>query len=285
MLVAGYETQFNDSIRYWRTRFVVIPTDDSPSIHTGPNGEELNDEEVRLLGIDKLAELFSKARWITPEDRGKAAPPIRFLTTDLDPAASILDDSLTSQLDEIHASGPLRKKSKNTRDIGDMSLAAIAKAMREEDGVPIKEHRWHGRRYANSFTGSDFVSWLVREFRDVSTREQGTEWGAKLQEQGLFEHCRGAHGFLDGCVYLRSYWSLTNSNLQSLLLYIAWRVPGSNGSHDSARRGLVPTLSPRIRRRAEWESHTLSGQCGEGLAGISQNEETINPQSEHGYRH
>ncbi|EPS98964.1 hypothetical protein FOMPIDRAFT_1050964 [Fomitopsis schrenkii] len=198
MLVAGYETQFNESIRYWRTRFVVIPTDDPPSIHTGPNGEELNDEEVRLLGIDKLAELFSKARWIPPEDRGKAAPPIRFLTTDLDPAASILDESLTAQLDEIHASGPLRKKPKSARDIGDMSLAAIAKAMREEDGVPIKEHRWHGRRYANSFTGSDFVSWLVREFRDVSTREQGTEWGAKLQEQGLFEHCRGAHGFLDG---------------------------------------------------------------------------------------
>ncbi|KAH9832871.1 uncharacterized protein C8Q71DRAFT_713521 [Rhodofomes roseus] len=198
MLVAGYESQFNDSIRYWRTRFVVIPTDESPGIHSGPNGEELNDEEVRLLGIDKLAELFSRARWIPPEDRGKPVPPLRFLTTDLDPAASVLDESLTAQLEEIHASGPLRKKPKSAKDISDMSLAVIAKAMREEDGVPIKEHRWHGRKYANSFTGSDFVSWLVREFRDVSNREQGTEWGAKLQEQGLFEHCRGAHGFLDG---------------------------------------------------------------------------------------
>lgn len=211
MLVAGYESQFNDSIRYWRTRFVVIPTDESPSIHTGPNGEELDDEEVRLLGIDKLAELFSRARWISPEDRGKAVPPIRFLTTDLDPAASILDESLTAQLDDIHALGPLRKKPKSAKDIGEMPLAAIAKAMREEDGVPIKEHRWHGRRYANSFTGSDFVSWLVREFRDVSTREQGTEWGAKLQEQGLFDHCRGAHGFLDGWVLsLRSHRSETD---------------------------------------------------------------------------
>ncbi|KZT69866.1 hypothetical protein DAEQUDRAFT_709659 [Daedalea quercina L-15889] len=198
MLVAGYESQFNESIRYWRTRFVVIPTDESPSIHTSPSGEELNDEEVRLLGIDKLAELFSKARWIPPEDRGKAIPPIRFLTTDLDPAASILDESLMTQLDEIHASGPLRKKPKSARDIVDLSIMAIVKAMREEDGVPIKEHKWHGRKYANSFTGSDFVSWLVREFRDVSNREQGTEWGAKLQERGLFEHCRGAHGFLDG---------------------------------------------------------------------------------------
>ena len=56
---------------------------------------------------------------------------------------------------------------KSERDIGDMSLSAIAKAMREDDGVPIKEHRWHGRRYANSFTGTQFVSWLVREFCDI----------------------------------------------------------------------------------------------------------------------
>lgn len=201
MLVAGYESQFNESIRYWRTRFVIIPTDESPSIHTDPNGEQLNDEEVRLLGIDKLAELFSRARWTPPEDRGKVIPPIRFLTTDLDPAASVVDESLTAQLEDIHASGPLRKKPKSARDSSDMTLAVIAKAMREEDGVPIKEHRWHGRKYANSFTGSDLVSWLVREFRDVSTREQATEWGAKLQEQGLFEHCRGAHGFIDGCVH------------------------------------------------------------------------------------
>ena len=79
-----------------------------------------------------------------------------------------------------------------------MSLSAIAKAMREDDGVPIKENKWHGRRYPNSFTGAQFVSWLVREFRDVASRDQATEWGTKLMEQGLFDHCRGTHGFLDG---------------------------------------------------------------------------------------
>ncbi|KZT08675.1 uncharacterized protein LAESUDRAFT_48935 [Laetiporus sulphureus 93-53] len=198
MLVAGYETQFNESIRYWRTRFVVIPTDEPPSTNVGPAGEKLNDEEVRLLGMDKLAELFSKARWCPPEEKGRPTPPVRFITTDMEPVACILDESLIAQLDEIHAKGPLRKKTKSERDIADMSLAAIAKAMREEEGVPIKEHRWHGRKYPNSFLGSDFVSWLVREFRDISSREQGVDVGNKLQERGLFEHCRGAHGFLDG---------------------------------------------------------------------------------------
>ena len=111
-----------------------------------------------------------------------------------------------SQLDDIHAAGPLRRKTKVERVISDMSLANIAKAMREEDGVPMKDRRWHGRLYPNAFTGADFVSWLVREFYDVPTREQGTEWGAKLQDQGLFEHSRGAHGFLEHIRYGVIVW-------------------------------------------------------------------------------
>lgn len=201
MLVAGYESQFSESLRYWRTRFLVIPSDEVPvsSVNSiGPAGERLDDEEVRLLGMDKLADLFSRVRWVSPEEKGKSLPPVRFIPTDLDPVASVLDDSVVAKLDEIHASGPLRKKMKSEREISDMSLPSIARAMREEDGVPIKDHRWHGITYPNSFTGADFVSWLVREFRDISSRDQAVERGAKLQEQGLFEHCRGAHGFLDG---------------------------------------------------------------------------------------
>lgn len=200
MLASGYENQFSESLRYWRTRFVVIPTDEPPLTSVGPLGEKLNDEEIRLLGMDKLAELFSKVRWLPPDEKGKQYPPVRFLPTDLGPTQCIQDETLISQLDEIHAAGPLRKKAKSERDIADMSLQNIAKAMREDDGVPMKDRRWHGKTYPSCFTGTDFVSWLVREFRDVPTREQATEWGAKLQDQGLFEHCRGTHGFLDGCV-------------------------------------------------------------------------------------
>ncbi|KAJ7706855.1 hypothetical protein B0H17DRAFT_1001281 [Mycena rosella] len=202
MLVAGYEHQFNESLRYWRTRFVVIPTAEPPSSNIGPSGEKLNDEETRILGIEKLAEQFTKLRWRSPDEKCPP-PPVRFLWTTLNPAVSVLDETLVEQLDQIHAAGPLRKKMKSEREIGDMSLAAIAKAMREEDGVPIKHNQWHRSQYPNSFTGFDFVSWLVREFRDVSSRAQGTEWGIKLEEQGLFEHCRGHHAFLDGHYFYR----------------------------------------------------------------------------------
>lgn len=199
MLVAGYENQFSESLRYWRTRFVVIPADDSPHMSVGPAGEKLNEEEIRLLGIDKLAECFSKARWHAKDDPNPP-PPVRLIPTDLGPAQCVQDDSIIAHLDEIHATGPLKKKVKSERDISEMSLSAIAKAMREDDGVPIKENSWHGRRYSNSFTGTQFVYWLVREFRDISNREQATDWGSKLMEQGLFDHCRGTHGFLDGYV-------------------------------------------------------------------------------------
>ncbi|GLB34559.1 putative vacuolar membrane-associated protein Iml1 [Lyophyllum shimeji] len=204
MLVAGYEHNFNESLRYWRTRFIVIPTAEPPVPATGPNGETLDEEETRILGIEKLAEQFTKLRWQPVEEKAlHPAPPVRLLHTTLGPALSVRDAALMDQLDQVHAAGPLRKKIKSERDIADMSLAAIAKAMREEDGVPIKDNHWHRSIYPNTFTGYDMVSWLVREFRDVSSRAQATEWGVKLQEQGLFEHCRGTHNFLDGHYFYR----------------------------------------------------------------------------------
>ena len=198
MLVAGYEHQFNESLRYWRTRFVVIPTAEPPSL--SPSEEKLNEEEARILGMEKLAEHFNKVRWKSSgtEDEKTTSPPLRFLITTLNPAYCILDDTLMEQLDQIHATGPLRKNVKSEREVAEMPLLALAKAMREEGGVPIKHNQWHSTRYPDSFTGFEFVSWLVREFRDVSTRAQGAEWGVKLQEQGLIEHCRGYHNFLDG---------------------------------------------------------------------------------------
>jgi hypothetical protein len=201
MLVAGYEHQFSESLRYWRTRFVVLPADVPPASAVMPQGERLDDEEIRLLGMDKLAEMFAAARWRGGVAPGERERSVRFLPTDLDPTAMVLDDDLMAQLGQLHAAGPLQRKIQD-RYIGELSLASVAKAMREDGGVAVKEHRWHGRRYMNAFAGWDFVSWLCREFTDVPTREEGAKWGVKLQEAGLFEHCRGLHGFLDGYVFL-----------------------------------------------------------------------------------
>lgn len=200
MLIAGYERQFSDSLRYWRTRFIMIPTLDAPQPAIGPSGEKLNDEETRLLGSDKLAQIFSGLVWIpqAERDKGVAYPPVRFIPTYLSPTACVVDEHLVAQLEEVQAAGPFGKKIKSERVLAEMSLSALAKLMREDGELAIKDHRWRSKFYPDSFTGYEFVNWLVREFRDISSREQGAEWGQKLMDAGLFEHCRHRHGFIDG---------------------------------------------------------------------------------------
>lgn len=198
MLIAGYERDFDDSLRYWRSRFLVIPSDHPPMSSQISSSEPLADEEYRLLGADRLAELFGKARWFPATQRADAYPAPRFLPTSLDPPASVLDDALMASLADIISSGPLGKSSSSDRDLEDMSLLGIAKAMRQEGGLPFKQHQWHREAFNDCFTGYEFVSWLVREFRDVPTREQGVEWGLKLQAAGLLDHVKGEHRFMDG---------------------------------------------------------------------------------------
>jgi hypothetical protein len=59
MLVAGYERDFNEFLRYWHTRFVVVPTKEPPALNAKPGGERLDDEQIRLFGMEKPAEHFT----------------------------------------------------------------------------------------------------------------------------------------------------------------------------------------------------------------------------------
>jgi len=199
MLAFGYEQILTDSLRYWRTRFLVIPSDKRPEPRTATRGGKLlSEEEIRLLGMAELAARFTAARWLRQDDNAESHAPVKFIMTTLDPAASVSDDQLMAKLEETHHSGSLRKKPNSNRVLAEMSLEAIAVAMRMPDGMAIRDNRWHNAYYPDSFTGEEFVSWLLREFRDVSTREQGAEQGSKFEAQGLMRHCRGNYGFIDG---------------------------------------------------------------------------------------
>jgi len=199
MLAFGYEQILTDSLRYWRTRFLVIPSDKRPEPRSATRGGKLlNEEETRLCGMVELAARFTAARWLRQDENPDSHAPVKFVMTTLDPVASVLDDQLMAKLDEVHHAGSLRKKPNSNRVLADMTLDAIAVAMRMPDGVAIRDNRWYNAYYPDSFTGEEFVSWLLREFRDISTREQGAEQGSKLEAQGLMRHCRGHHGFIDG---------------------------------------------------------------------------------------
>ena len=199
MLACGYEQNLTDTLRYWRTRFLVIPSDKRPEPRPATRGgKPLSEEEIRLLGMAELAARFTAARWLRQDENTDSHAPVKFVMTTLSPAACVSDDQLMKKLEETHHSGPLKKKPNSNRVLAGMSLGAIAAAMRMPDGVAIRDNRWHNTYYPDSFTGEEFVSWLLREFRDVSTREQGAEQGTRLEAQGLMSHCRGNYGFIDG---------------------------------------------------------------------------------------
>ncbi|EJU01540.1 hypothetical protein DACRYDRAFT_80132 [Dacryopinax primogenitus] len=205
MLLAGAPSPPADRMRYWRTRFVVIPSQDElqPRFEPGPTGAQLSNEEVRIQGMEHFAELFGRLRWRPDDVHNDPNTSVPLLITYLDPLACLLDEPLMEALAEAHMPASDRKR-KSEKSIEGSSLQSIARAMRDpEGGLVIEDHKWHNNLHKDSFSGSDFVSFLFREYRDVSTREDAADWGNKLMDQGLIEHCRAYHMFLDGHYYYR----------------------------------------------------------------------------------
>jgi len=226
-LIAGYaEEELVEGLRYWRTRFVLVPAEGKPPPMRAPSGENLDDEEIRLMGTDRLAELFARARWHRPapgsSERGhhhhhrtSPHPVFRFVPTSLDPAASMGDEGFLKQIAsalaedaeadaqrERNAAGNSGSGSSTSRQklLSDQTLEQIAKDMRsEQNGIEIINDRsWHKILYADTFTGGDLVAWLCRNFADVRNRDEAVDWGIRFQREGLFEHVHKSHGFLDG---------------------------------------------------------------------------------------
>ncbi|KZO99195.1 hypothetical protein CALVIDRAFT_495430 [Calocera viscosa TUFC12733] len=206
MLLAGAPSPPADRMRYWRTRFVVIPSEDEPLPHyePGASGARLSDEEIRIKGMEHLAELFGRLRWRPDDARTDLGNSVPLLITYLDPLACLLDEPLMESLAEAHMPRASDRKRKAEKALEGASLSSIARAMRDpEVGLVIEDHKWHSNVHKDSFSGSDLVTFLLREYRDVSTREEATKWGNKLMEDGLIEHCRSYHVFLDGHYYYR----------------------------------------------------------------------------------
>ncbi|CAG7852569.1 Vacuolar membrane-associated protein IML1 [Serendipita indica DSM 11827] len=264
MLAFGYEQQFSESLRYWRTRFIVIPTEEKPQQRGAPRGAKpLSDEELRLVGMEKLADHFTRARWLKSGETLDSYPPVKFLPTTLDPVPSVLDDGLMAKLEELHEAGALRKRANNSRTLEATDLMALANMMRQPGGLPIRDNRWHTAFYPDSFTGEELVSWFLREFNDVSTREQGTEWGVKLEQMKFLKHCRDYHGFIDGHYYYKLLPPFQNAGAMRPALPYKFTtrilrnaeerstsVPGggSSGSPVAARRDDSPRSAPSKRR-------------------------------------
>ncbi|CAO1632925.1 unnamed protein product [Sympodiomycopsis kandeliae] len=216
-LVAGHadEDRFTDGLRYWRTRFVIVPSEGRPPPMLAPTGEPLDDEEIRLIGMDRLADAFARARWkgrsASSNQRTPGASLLRFIPTSLDPSMSMWDKEFMRRMEaaivedeQVQEADEAQRRASRKKNIRDSSLDVIAVAMSSDKyGLRVEDRVWNRLFYPASFSGTDLTSWLVSEFTDIKTRDEAIEWGSKLMKQGMFEHVHAVHGFLDGHYFYR----------------------------------------------------------------------------------
>lgn len=200
-LISGAEDQLTEALRYWRTRFILIPSDKHSASVQGSFGESFNEQEIYITGATRLLELISRYRWKGSSDNTNTAP-LKLLPTWLAPSACVTDALLMQELDNLHKTDV--NKPERQAEITQCTATNIATAMRDSaNGLPIDDRWWHKTLYSDSFQGDKFVTWLLNFYSDIKTREAAVEWGRKLLDQGLIEHCTGRHGFLDGYYFYR----------------------------------------------------------------------------------
>ena len=259
-LIAGYvDEKFVESLRYWRTRFVLVPSEGAPPPMKAPTGEDLDDEEIRLIGTDKLAELFHRAKFVRSKEERDQTHVQRFLPTSLDPAMSLQDEDFMKQLAEENArqrAQSAASKKRLHKTLSGRAIDAVAKDMRS-GGLVINDRIWHRMLYSDTFTGADMVTWMCSEYADVRSREEAVDWGIRLMEDGLFEHVHKVHGFLDGHYFYR---------LKS-------EYAGTRGSKgwfrgSDSQRGSFAEKDTPIRPLVHSSSHH-SGLSGEGRRAAS----------------
>jgi hypothetical protein len=229
--VAGHNDELSENLRFWRTRFVLIPmAGRAPSLPKDQSTD--NEEEVRIEGIRKLALLWQKHRYAPeekrfqkPGHRNKKPPnPLDIVYRTEDPSRVIAAELETLPLLEAEG-GPRRGQLVTNRELfskNKLNLAALAEAIQqpvENGGIRMQNRRWHLRLHYNCFIGSDMTSWLLDNFEDLEDREEAEALGKRLmvndderqgerdkettgkeskREGGLFVHVERRHPFRDG---------------------------------------------------------------------------------------
>lgn len=213
-LVAGYQEELTDNLRFWRSRFIVIPMETLPANHNiiGGTNDVLDDEEKRLALFDTWWQSLRKAKSLTPAERDEIQKRAKkeishefgLRLTTMDPSAYI-----TSEAEKALKASDARNvtvPSTSPNLTKESKSKAIADAMRDPVyGLKIYDRRWHFTVFRNAFVGSEFVDWLIRTFPDIDTREDAEKFGNTLMNRKppLFVSSSNRHGFLDGHYFYR----------------------------------------------------------------------------------
>ncbi|KAL7331578.1 vacuolar membrane-associated protein iml1 [Mucor circinelloides] len=216
-LVAGYQEELTDNLRFWRARFIVIPRESLPTniTLTGALHDHLNEEEKRLALFESWIQNIRKAKWLTPEEREellkRRKKEIGFsdlgvkLTT-MDPSAYVASDAMRATLQVSSHESKSHSNILSSIIIGqglnrDSRSKDIAIALQDpKGGVKIMDRRWHFRMFSDVFTGTEFVDWIIGQIEEITTREQAVQFGNSLMQRKppLFHSATKRHSFLDG---------------------------------------------------------------------------------------
>ncbi|KAJ4165241.1 hypothetical protein LMH87_006880 [Akanthomyces muscarius] len=238
--LAGHHEELMESLRFWRTRYVLIPLGMRYSASTKSHLED-NPEEVRIEGIQRLAQMWKKHRYVSASERrfqGQARSrildhsPLNIIYKTDDPSlvvAAELGNLPTLESVEYSSSNGNLIVRKDLFRRANLNLTALAEALQQpidSGGVPLRNRRWHLRTHSNAFIGSDMTTWLLKNFEDVDSREEAEDLGNALmvsapkekerskdedaekgsdvkneKPRGLFVHVEKRHQFRDGNYY------------------------------------------------------------------------------------
>ncbi|KAJ3213720.1 vacuolar membrane-associated protein iml1 [Dinochytrium kinnereticum] len=218
-LISGYMDEMTDNLRYWRTRFLLIPLENAPQINvvSGASNDNFDDEELRLAAFNRFLEFIEKSRWLHPMDsiargdskkgRRKTGINVQFstLNTSAYVREEILKASIDTRLDRRGSIGDLQVTPTTSESLTRSSPLNFISASLQHPitGILIKDRKWHFILYENVFIGSECVDWIVANFVDIESREDAVEFGNELLNTGLFEHANRKHRFLDGHYFYR----------------------------------------------------------------------------------
>ncbi|KAF7723038.1 vacuolar membrane-associated protein iml1 [Apophysomyces ossiformis] len=259
-LVAGHQEELTDNLRFWRSRFIIVPREHLPSnIPMPASHEHLDEEEKRLALFDTWLQNIRKSKWLSPQEHDEMQNRRKkeLVTSDFGVKFTTMDPSgyLVNEVSKLaHGERLVSQHSSSLLlsigNLGPMALSRdskskdIALAMRDvKNGVKIQDRRWHFKIFRNAFIGNEFVDWLISQFDDINTREEAVAFGNALMARRppLFVSSTGRHGFLDGHYFYKLHdefipgqhkaWFMNNSGTsrKQSASSTATGSPGVNG--------------------------------------------------------
>lgn len=228
--LAGHFEEMTENLRFWRTRFVLIPMSSRMSMSKSNIGAD-TEEEVRLEGIKRLAQAWQRYRYFPPSERHfqsagqktRDPNPLDIVYKTEDPSVVVAAEMETLPFFEASEASSRKGLVSNKDRFSKMNfnISALAEAIQqplEQGGIRVQNRRWHLRLHYNCFIGSDMTTWLMDNFEDLESREEAVELGESLmvhedekprdkdvprdtrkeRERGIFVHVERRHKFRDG---------------------------------------------------------------------------------------